>query len=202
MNSIKYIVLSSTIIFLTGAISTLAAQSPVSFGIKGGVNMANISGADYDTDPRNGFTIGASLDISIPLSPIGIESGAYFSQKGTDGQSTLKLDYIEVPVLAKISFGPPGPVSPHFIAGPYAGFNINAEGEISNGSGSVSGDISDQVEDLEFGGIAGLGLDLNLAVTKLNAQLRYSLGFTPIYTEDFDDGEKNSVFSIVVGIGF
>lgn len=206
MKKINYLFLPLLVFLLFGMISTATAQGLVNFGIKGGLNITNITNVDYDTDPRNGFTIGASIDFSIPAAPIGIETGAYYSQKGakaSDGgfTSNLKIDYIEVPVLAKINLGPPGPISPHLIAGPYAGFNINADAEVSDGSGSVSGDVSDDVEDIEFGGMAGLGLEFNLAVTKLSAQFRYSAGFTSIYSDDSSDG-KNAVFSVVVGIGF
>jgi hypothetical protein len=112
------------------------------------------------------------------------------------------VDYIEVPVLARINFGPPGPITPHLLVGPYAGFNVNAEAGVSGNGGSISGDISDEVRNTEFGGKAGLGLDFNVGLTKLSAQATYSLGFTSTFEDDSDDGEKNGVFGLTVGIWF
>lgn len=206
MKKRKVFILAAVCFLMTGLAGIVNAQTPVNFGLKGGLNFANISGSDADSEIRTGFTGGISLDISVP-GPLGIESGAFYSQKGAEfsedgSEGTLSLDYIEVPVLAKVGFGPPGPASPHIILGPYVGFNVSAESEVSGGGFTFSGDISDDVNDTEFGGIAGLGIDLNLGLTKLNAQARYGMGFTNIFTEDGDEEIKNSVISIVVGIQF
>ena len=189
------------------------AQGLVNFGIKGGVNIANISFDDFDdNDPRTGFTIGAVLDIGFPMVPVGLETGLYYSQKGTtfsisetvEGMTfaqdaTTKLDYLKIPVLAKMNFGPPGPFSPHFVAGPYAAFILNAEQETTTNGLSGTVDISDDVESMDFGLIFGLGADFNLMVTKINVQARYSLGLMDIFE---DTGSKNRVLSIVAGLSF
>ncbi len=183
------------------------AQSPVNFGVKGGVNIANISG-DEDPDSRSGIHAGVVLDFSLPALPIGIESGIYYTQKGaelTEQGITLtgKLDYIEVPVLAKLRLGPPGPFSPHLVLGPYAAYNVNAELEASDGSASASEDLSDVTSDFDFGGIVGVGADFNLGLTKLNISARYSFGFSNINDTDFDtDDESHRVFMISAGIMF
>ena len=189
------------------------AQGLVNFGIKGGVNIANISFDDFDdNDSRTGFTIGAVLDVGFPMVPVGLETGLYYSQKGTTfnmsetiegmtltADATMKLDYLQIPVLAKINFGPPGPFSPHFVAGPYAGFILNAETEMSFMGETVTEDISDDVESMDFGLIFGLGADFNLMVSKINVQARYSLGLADVF-----DGEssKNRVISLVAGFSF
>lgn len=204
----KYrIVTLVTLCFLLAGLSGVAkAQSPVNFGIKGGINLANFTNADdFDTEIRSGFTGGISMDISLPGAPIGIETGAYYSQKGaefTDVDGSINLDYIEVPLLAKINFGLPGPATPHILVGPYLGFNINAEAEGPESDVTFSGDISDEINDTDFGGIAGLGIDFNVGLTKLSAQARYGLGFTSILEDDSDDDYKNSVVSLVLGIQF
>lgn len=183
------------------------AQSPVNFGVKGGVNIANISG-DEDSDSRSGIHAGVVLDFSLPALPIGIESGIYYTQKGaelTEQGITLtgKLDYIEVPVLAKLRLGPPGPFSPHLVLGPYAAYNVNAELEASDGSASASEDLSDVTSDFDFGGIVGVGADFSLGLTKLNISARYSFGFSNINDTDFDtDDESHRVFMISAGIMF
>lgn len=199
--------LSIFMIVSYGLIHQVNAQSPIDFGVKGGVNIANLS-SDDDLDSRTGIHAGLVLDFSLPLLPIGVESGIYYTQKGAEFTEegitvTGKLDYIEVPVLAKISLGPPGPFSPHVVVGPYAAFNTKAEFEASSGSASLSEDFSDQTSDLDFGAIAGVGADFNLGLTKLNVSARYSYGFSNINDSDFEvDEENNRVFMISAGIMF
>ncbi|TVQ75087.1 MAG: PorT family protein [Balneolaceae bacterium] len=201
------------LLFFAGLPGTSQAQLPISFGIKGGVNIANVSFDDFDdNDTRTGFTIGAVLDIGIPMFPVGVETGLYYSQQGTtvsfsetiEGMTmtldgTTKLDYLKIPVLAKVNFGPPGPFSPHLLAGPYAAFILNAEQEVSFMGETETVDISDDVESMDFGLILGLGADFNLMVTTISVQGRYSLGLSDIFE---DEGSKNRVISLVAGFTF
>lgn len=196
------------VIFMTAAMVQLAnAQSPVSFGLKGGLNIANLHGSDLEPDARTGVLVGAVLDINVPAFPFGVESGVYYSQKGAEMsgdniESKIKLDYIEVPVMAKFQLGPPGPITPSFAIGPYLGFNINAEQEGSIGGVNGTGDISDDIKGTEFGGVAAVGLDFNLGVTKLNGTARYSYGFTSVWDDSNADSDRNAVFTIALGIMF
>ena len=195
------------IVLIAGLTANSNAQSPVSFGLKGGFNIANFTGTDYESDARFGLTIGAVLDLSLPAVPFGIESGLSYTQKGakqTDQglTGTIKVDYLELPVLAKIQLGPSGPATPHLVIGPYIGFNVNAEVELSDDGGSFSGDIGDDTNGTEFGGIVGVGVDFNLGVTRLNARAQYGYGFTSVFDGDFDDGERNAALSATVGIWF
>lgn len=182
LRKLGYII--ATLVLTLGIQQTTLAQSPVDFGIRGGLNFANVNDVDGDPDSRTGFLIGAYLDIGIPMSPLSIQPEATYSQKGAEaGGTEIALDYLEVPVLAKLSFAP-GPASPHVYAGPYAGFVLES-------------DIDDAQTD--FGGIVGAGLDINLVAVDLNVGARYGVGLS----DAFEDGSgKNSVFSIVAGISF
>lgn len=191
-----------------GLIQQTNAQSPIDFGIKGGLNFTNLAGTDDDLESRTGIHAGIVVDFSFPLMPLGIESGIYYSQKGAqiseDGMTaTWKLDYVEVPVLGKISVGPPGPFSPHILMGPYAAYNVNSELDVSAGSESETEDFSELTSDIDFGGVIGVGADFSLGVTKLNIQARYSRGLIDVNENGFEnEGEHNSVFSITAGIMF
>lgn len=207
MKTVKITILSTALFLMAGMVAQVHAQSPVKFGLKGGFNIANITNSDIDADARFGLTAGASVDLSLPAIPFGIETGLNYSQKGADGSeeeftSKIKLDYIEVPVLAKFQLGPPGPITPHLVVGPYLGININAEAEVSDGIESISVDLSDDVNNTEIGGTAGVGVDFNMGVTKLNARAQYSYGFTDIFKDAGDLGGKNAALSVTVGIWF
>jgi len=208
INKITKVILSIFVITLIGFTQQTHAQSPVDFGIKGGLNFANLTGSEDDLESRTGSHVGLVIDFSFPMIPVGIESGIYYSQKGAavseeGATATLKLDYIEVPVLAKIKVGPPGPFSPHFVVGPYAAYNINSEFDVSAGSASVTEDFSEFTSDIDFGGVLGVGADFSMGVTKLNIQAKYSRGLIDINDNGFEgEGEYNSVFSITAGIMF
>jgi len=169
----------------------LHAQS--NFGFRGGVNFANFNDRpeSFEPDSRTGFMVGTYFNFKVPASPISIQPEALYSQKGLETSgTTLKLDYLEIPVLAKFHFAP-GPIQPNVYFGPYAGFVLNSEVTGNN--------LSFQVDDAQtdFGGVVGAGADINAGITKLNIGVRYSFGLT-----DAIDGAqgKNSALSIVAGI--
>lgn len=196
MKIYKLPVLIAAIISMAFFTQNVNAQSPVSFGLKGGLNISNLHGSDIEYEAKTGVMVGAVLDLSLPALPMGIESGVYYTQKGAEiNNDAINLDYIEVPVLAKVQLGPPGPIKPHLVVGPYLGFNMNAENDAGD-------DLSDSFKSNEFGGIAGVGLDFNMGVAKLNTQARYSYGFTSVYEDDSIDSDRNAVFTIAVGIMF
>ena len=180
------------------------AQSPLNFGVKGGVNITNISGPGDSPDSRTGILAGIVVDISLPAVPLGVETGLYYSQKGAESEEmgatmSTNLDYLEVPVLAKLSIGPPGPFTPHILAGPYLAFNINAEDDFEG----QTTDISDSINSTDFGGVVGVGADFSLGLTTLNAQARYSFGLTSVFDSDMvQDDYKNRAITLSVGIMF
>ncbi|WP_372638813.1 porin family protein, partial [Fodinibius sp.] len=113
-----------------------------------------------------------------------------------DTESTTRLDYIEVPVVAKFAFILDNPMlTPHVYFGPYVGLNMNAEQEISGGDNSGTVDIEDEVKGTDFGVVVGAGAD----ITRFNVGVRYSAGLVNAFEEG--DG-KNGAFSIVAGIDF
>ena len=173
------------------------------FGLKGGVNFAHFNEVDGAADSRTGLMAGITYGVKIPMSPITIRPGAFYTSKGaklSDGniESTTKLNYLEIPVTAKFDFILDNPVlTPHVYFGPYIGFLLNAEQEISGDSTSGSTDISDEVKSTDVGVVVGAGVDIN----RLEAGVRYSTGLTDVAESDFIEG-KNGVFSIVLGVKF
>lgn len=121
-----------------------------------------------------------------------------YSRKGTkfdDGVDAgeIKLAYIDVPLLAKITFGPAmtmGQARPALYLGPYAAFNMSCDIE----SGGVSVDCDDvgaEPKTVDFGGVAGVGMDFG----NFNIFARYQFGFTSLFDGGTDDG-KNRVIQI------
>ena len=204
----KLIRLFSTTALLFGAVTFVNAQSPGSdsmtprFGVKGGVNFATISGEDFnDPESRTSFHVGALFE--FPLAEIfsiqaealysgqGFESDVDGSWVGGEGKVEYQLDYINVPVLAKVYVleGLSLEVGPQF------SFKVNEE--IDANANADEGDLNlNEAKDFEFGLAAGLSFETSMG---LFATGRYNLGLTEIF-EDSD--AKNSVFQIGIGYKF
>lgn len=184
-----------SVFILSGLIFMTIPDAQAQLSVKGGLNIANFNDTDASYDSRAGIMAGLTYDFAVPMSPITIQPGVFYAQKGAElGDGKAKLDYLEIPVVAKFDFILDNPMlTPHVYFGPYLGFNINAEGEVAGGEGSV--DIDDVVKGTDFGVAVGAGADIN----RFNVGVRYSAGLT----DTFEDGdEKNGVFSIVGGIYF
>ncbi|MGF1669264.1 MAG: porin family protein [Balneolaceae bacterium] len=203
----KTIVLLVGLFFVLGFEYELQAQSQIKFGVRGGLNFANLGNADFETEPRTGFMAGMFANIPIPVLPFDLEAGINYSQKGVKTREertelTFKLDYIEVPVLAKIHFAPAVALNPYFLAGPYIEFNVNAKSESRDEENRMSIDLSDETEFVNFGLVGGIGTDINVGISRVNIQGRFNLGLRNTFNDRFGGNENNMLFSILAGFTF
>jgi hypothetical protein len=182
------------------------AQNPKgmspSFGVKGGVNFATVTGDDFDSpDSRTSFNVGAlaefplaeifSLQVEALYSGQGFKTNIPGSIFGGEEEVEYQLDYINVPVLAKVYVfqGLSLEVGPQF------SFKVNEE--VDSDADSDDGDLDvNEAKDFEFGVAAGVTFETQMG---LFASGRYNMGLTDIF-EDSD--AKNSVFQIGVGYKF
>lgn len=116
MKKIFIIISIFTLSFSTKLSAQDDAEDPrekVTFGIKAGINYANVwdeQGEDFRADPRVGFAGGAFLGIPIGKF-IGVQPEILISQKGFQGSGTLlgtaysfsrTYTYIDVPLLFQL----------------------------------------------------------------------------------------------------
>ncbi|BAO55613.1 porin family protein [Nonlabens marinus] len=189
-----------------GSIGFAQAQE-IDFGVQAGYNIANLQGDDVDdVDARNGINVGITVEYEFGPS-FGLQVGAIYSQQGAEGiflgqQSELKLDYINVPVLAKFYLGGSGF---SIDAGPQIGFVVNDEVEIVEGpfSGTTS-DIDAEGIDLSVGGGLTYKFREGTTLEGVSFGARYMVGVTNIYEDDstLDDDITNQVFSFNLGYKF
>jgi len=189
-----------------GASTAAMAQEPV-FGVKGGVNFANLN-FDLETDEikmdrRTGF-VGGLFMIWPGNSRAALQVEALFSQKGSklseDGFSgKLKIDYLDVPVLVRLSSGSPNRTSFHVIGGPSVGFKLRARATDDLAEDGSSEDISDDVKSIDFGLVAGVGVDMG----RITVDARQAWGLSNINDDPEDDEKvKTRTFSVMLGIRF
>ncbi len=195
--------------FVLGTVTTAVAQQQVKFGPKAGLNFANLSGDD-NSDMLTGFHVGAVAEIKFN-EKFSIQPEVVYSAQGSSrsGSTTLlgitssfegkqKLDYINVPIMAKYYIIDGFSVE----AGPQIGFLMKAESEldttIAGVNSNVKGDNKDSFKSTDFG--LGLGLAYDLPVG-LFVNARYNLGLSDIRENtSAGDAVKNNV--IQVGIGY
>ncbi len=185
------------------AMISVNAQAKFELGLKGGLNLANLStDVDATYESRTGYHIGAYT--MIKAANIGIQPELLFSAQGTtysfsqinqDLRSELK--YLTVPVMLK--FYLPAGLNLHL--GPQFGFLVNAEGDIVTDDGNQqftvqSGqDIANQFKDSDISAVLGAGWDLPFG---LNIAARYLIGLNDISESDSEES-KNRVFQVSVG---
>jgi hypothetical protein len=163
------------------------------FGAKAGVNFADITGDNADGDVRTSFHLGLVAEIPFAEKFYFGPEVLYSSQGTKDGDDHLKLDYIQIPLMARyyVSEGF------NFELGPQLGFLVKADAELDG----ETEDVKDLFKDFEYGINFGLGYKLT---NGLFFQGRYNLGLANINDfEEFDDSKiHNSVIQFSVGFMF
>lgn len=185
--------------------SPSAAQG-LELGAKGGMGITSISNvseitstSDADAARRFGPIFGGFAGLPLRGS-LSIQAEALVSMKGarldvdSDEDETLRLTYLDVPVLVKLTAPPGGDDRAlYVIGGPYFGFNLKA----SVREGDEDHDIGDRVKSTDFGVTVGAGLQGR----RWLVEGRYSEGFMNI-ASDSDDSVRTRTIAVLAGIRF
>lgn len=184
-----------TVLFVLVAIS-LSAYSQMSFkyGVKAGLNVANLTGDVSNNKSLAGAQVGVFARFSV-LDMLAIQPELLYSMQGMkvdDGETSgdIKNNYIQVPVMVK--FYPI--MGLNFQAGPQFGFlaSSKADGE----------DIKDYMKKMDFALNLGAGYDTDFG---LGIDARYSIGLSNVLDSEmlFGDAKaQNGVFSVAVSYSF
>jgi Outer membrane protein beta-barrel domain len=187
------------ILLVIAACSLATANAQIQFGVKAGLNLANVSvsgdnsGNSYAMKPD--FHVGAF--VSIPaFSSFTVQPELVFSGQGSkvtdndpsDPSGTYNLQYLNVPVLLKYKascgfFGETGPQ-----------FGILLSANAKQGGNSV--DIKSSLKSSDFAWVFGVGYTLPVNV---GFDVRYNLGLQNVSSDASNGGSiKNGVFQIGV----
>ena len=116
----------TAILFMASMMVVIPAKAGVNFGIKGGYNITNFSLSNLSDnvakDNQQGFFIGPSLKIGIPVLPVGFEIAALYDQRDAklDGEKVSQKS-INVPVNVRYEFGLGDMAGIYLAAGPQFG---------------------------------------------------------------------------------
>jgi hypothetical protein len=182
-------------LFAIAALITTIAGAQVQFGLKAGLNLANLSvspsedGSSFKMKPN----LNAGGFAYVPLfGHFGLQPEIMYSAQGTkisaEGTSiNYNLNYVNVPVLFKYK-----DASGFFAElGPQIGILVAGKAK----SGSQSEDIKSSFKSTDISGALGIGY---LSSLNLGIDARYSLGLTNIIKDANGSSAKNGVIQVGV----
>ena len=123
----------SVVVLLLVSIALLA-QAQVKFGVKGGINITNMS-LDKDvflTSNRTGFYIGPTVKLTLPVVGFGVDGSVLYDQRESMvnygmNRRALTQKQVAVPLNVNYQLGFGDMCSVMVYAGPQFGFNIAAD---------------------------------------------------------------------------
>jgi opacity protein-like surface antigen len=174
---------------------------------KVGATLSNWGGDDIDgTDAKLGLTLGVGFNFPLATGPISLQPELNFAQKGwkaSEGDASVKvtINYIEIPVLIKASFGEATKF--YLNAGPSLAIGLGGKIKAKDGSMEESvkikfGDVGEE-DAMYIEKKTDIGLQMGagvLVAEKVMIDVRYGLGLSSLYK---DGTVKNNVIHFTVG---
>lgn len=186
-----------TFVNIVSAQETTSTESSSGFGIKGGLNYSTVSKGKFEEgpDPRTSFHLGFLGEIPLVPKVLSLQPEVVYSRQGFEtnvkpliGSSykvTYQIDYLNVPILAKLYLGKIFSIE----VGPQFGFKVSEKTESSNSSS-----LENEVESFDTAIAAGVSFNFSEGAF-------ISGRFTQSLNEVVKNSDsKNMVFQ--VGIGF
>ncbi len=193
------------------AVSPAATQWPA-VGAEVGYSRSDLAGQGAEgLRPRQGALTGVYL--SLPVGRLfAVRPELLFALKGgraqvpLDDGSTVGVDielaYMELPVLARISF-PTGQIRPVLFGGPALGLRIGCDLQVLIPEQPVRAtcgrDDFNDVRESDLGLVAGGGIEIRWYQAALALEARYTIGMRSIVR---DDEVKNRAFGLALALTF
>lgn len=126
------------------------AQAQVNFGVKGGLNVMNMSfdKSVFDASNKTGFFIGPMVKVTVPIVGLSFDAAALYDQKeatakysdgeGEYGETTVRQKSINIPVNVRYGFGLSSLANIYLFAGPQWGINVGDKNFKWNDTASYS----------------------------------------------------------------
>lgn len=183
----KKICLAIVIAVIAAVGAALPAQAQLRFGLKAGVavNSLHFNESTFDAENRAGFTGGAMLEFTVPVTGIGLDASVMYVRRNSawmtdQGIARDNRDYIDVPVNFKWRISVPlinKIVRPFVTTGPSFSFLTSKK-------------VNDVVKNRTFDTAWNFGFGLEL-FQKVQVGASYGLGLTKAIKAvdgDYEDG--------------
>ena len=198
----------SMVVLMSTSLCTFA-QNGVgdwSFMPKAGLNLATMTNDD-DAKIRPALTIGGEFGY-VASPKVALSFGAMYSQQGCKGNvqgidATIKMDYINVPIIAACRVTDNLSVK----VGLQPGFLINDKVKVSANGASAEVGLKESYEAVGMDVTIhkfDLSIPIGISYDFNNVQLdfRYNAGLTNALSIPGGEGTKNSVFQFTIGYKF
>lgn len=171
------------------------------FGLKTGLNFANLSGSEVESSSRTGFHLGGYYNVML-TDRVSIQPELQYSTQGaTSEDATLRLDYINIPLSLKYYLNK----GLYASGGIEIGLNVNSELEFLEEFYEVEANSM----------VLGLGLGLGYETEKgFIFSFRYNRGLSNVFPSEttLESGgnivpaeapeARNSVIQLSIGYQF
>ncbi len=145
--------------------------------------------------------------------PFSVQAGFEFVTKGTSFgeyeatdptgniigtyEELHAVQYLQIPVLARASLPLPGRVRPYGVLGPTFAWELSEKRKLT---GDVDNEFDvDGLKGFDFGGTAGLGVEVAAGPGAWTLEARYDRGFTDLDRGTFGGKAKNAGFQVTAG---
>lgn len=128
--------LFTLIVLVAATYFAVPANAQLKFGIKGGLNITDMSLSNdvFETSNRTGFFIGPTIKFTLPIIGLGIDASALYDQREgevnveaddkTLVSTRLKQKSINIPINLRYDIGLGSLAAVYLAAGPQFGFNV------------------------------------------------------------------------------
>ena len=204
----KLLILAGAVVSgLTTSSAAHAQLDRAAVTIYGGITLATLHG-DSVPGPlhTSGFVGGAAFTWPIARY-VAVQPELQFVQKGDDETDTfsggvftehIRLNYIEVPVLLRISSESEHGVTPFLVGGPEVAFKASCSIDVKGLPGTRNYTCADlpPAESTDWGVVAGGGMDVGVMGHALSVSARYDWGLRDAFKNNV---AKTRTFVVLLG---
>ena len=207
---------------LCAAVAGLAVPrlATAQLGLRGGMNLSKFVGDDAASESSTKLRMGASLSL-LRVGPVSLNPEVYYAQRGGRQIAPasepnplvqaydFSMNYLEVPLLVKLSLVKVGPIRPYIAGGPVYAWQLECDVSLIGLTSETEQDCEDDtftnartaIKNADTGIMAGAGIDFNVfGIGAITLDARLVRGLDRI-TEDSSAGGdvKSQAVSLMLG---
>lgn len=125
--------------FAVALLAAVPSQAQVKFGLKGGLNVTDMSLSSevFNESNKTGFFVGPTIKVTLPIVGLGIDASALYDQRDAKlNEEKVSLRSINVPINVRYTFGMSSLAAIYLAAGPQFGYNIGDKNIFSDEDGN------------------------------------------------------------------
>ena len=180
------------------------SESSLYYGIRLGMNFANLTGDAPDLGTKVGLNFGGTVGLRLSdTAPVFLESGLYYTGYGASkDKNSISLNYLELPILIKYGVQLNDDIALLPFVGPTFRYGLFGGKWKTSGAGKVDSFGDGKFKRADMGIKLGCGAEYS----KLYAELGYQFGITNIADWPLANGDDasahNGAFFFNVGVNF